>query len=113
MKKKRKFLKKLKKKYEIAIKSEIRYSLQKLIREKDIQALIKQFDIIFYLKKLENHPEINTRKAHETVNRIFLEILNKELFISQFEWKYKLTNKLWKKEFNWFLFRKNDFFSIL
>ena len=109
----KKIFQKMKKKYKFAFEpNNIRHSIQKLMRKKDMLTLIKKFNIISYLRKLENNPEINTSKAKKAVDDI-LEILNAELFISQFEWVYKDTNKSWKKEFGWYLFKTNDFIDSL
>ncbi len=112
----KKIFQKVKEKYDFAFESndsrDIRHSIQKLMRKKGLSGLVKQFNIVFYLKKLENNPEINTSEVQKAVSNI-LEILNTELFISQFEWTYKDINKFWKQKFGWHLFRKNDIVDFL
>ena len=111
----KKLFQKIKEKYKFVFNSkvnDIRRPIQKIIRKKGMSVAIKKFDITFYLKKLENNPEINTSKVQKAINNI-IEILNTELFISQFEWVYKNINELWKQEFSWYLFRKNDVIDSL
>ncbi|MDE0151978.1 MAG: hypothetical protein OXK80_05745 [Bdellovibrionales bacterium] len=89
-----------------------RRSIQKLVRKKDISTIRRQFNITSQLKKLENNPEIDTSGTQQAVDHI-LDILDKELFISQFEWVYKDINNLWQQKFGWCLFRKSDGFDSL
>ena len=111
--KEREYFQKMKQKYKFVFEpNDVRRSIQKLMKKQGLSGLIKKFNITFYLKKLENNPEINTNEAQKAVDNI-LEILNAELFISQFEWMYKNTNESWKKEFGWYLFRENDVFDFL
>ena len=109
----KKSFQKIKQKYSFAFElNDLRLVIQKLIRKKGMLSVIRKFDIISLLRKLENNPEIDTDETQRAVVNI-LEILNKELFISQFEWTHKSINKLWKKKFGWHLFRDNDVFDSL
>ena len=112
--KEKEYFQKMKQKYKFVFESnnDVRHSIQELMKKQGLSGLIKKFDITSYLKKLENNSEINTNETQKAVDNI-LEILNTELFISQFKWMYKDTNVLWKEKFDWHLFEPNDYVDSL